>query len=89
MATGKAELAKSISQKTGVTQKQASEFISALVETIEEKLMEGDKVQLVGFGTFIARKRESREGRNRELMKNYHSGKSSPCFEAGKVFKKS
>ncbi len=88
MATGKAELAKSISQKTGVTQKQASEFISALVETIEEKLMEGDKVQLVGFGTFIARKRESREGRKPGTdEKIIIPARVVPVFKAGKVFK--
>ena len=88
MATGKAELAKSISQKTGVTQKQATEFISALVETIEEKLMEGDKVQLVGFGTFMARKRESREGRKPGTdEKIIIPARIVPVFKAGKVFK--
>ncbi len=64
MSTGKKELAKIISQKTGATQKQAAEFIDTFVETLEEQLAEGEKVQLVGFGTFMTRKRDKREGRN-------------------------
>ncbi|HHU77243.1 MAG TPA: HU family DNA-binding protein [Firmicutes bacterium] len=88
MATGKAELAKSIAQKTGVTQKQAAEFITAMLDTIQEKLMEGDKVQLVGFGTFTARRRESREGRRPGTdEKIIIPARTVPVFKAGKVFK--
>ena len=61
--TGKVELAKTIAQKIGVTQKQAAEFINTFIATVEEKLVEGNRAQLVGFGTFLTRRRESREGR--------------------------
>ena len=64
MATGKKELVGIIAEKTGSTQKQATEFIDAFTETVGEKHATGDKVQLVGFGTFMARKREARQGRS-------------------------
>jgi DNA-binding protein HU-beta len=63
MAIGKLDLVKIIAQKLSITQKESSDFLNAFIETIEEKLIEGDKVRLVGFGTFLTRKRESREGR--------------------------
>ncbi len=89
MATaGKVELAKAISQKIGVTQKQATEFINSFVETVEEKLGEGDKVQLVGFGTFMTRKRESREGRRPGTNEKIVIPASIvPVFKAGKGLK--
>jgi len=89
MATaGKVELAKAISQKIGVTQKQATEFINSFVETVEEKLGGGDKVQLVGFGTFMTRKRESREGRRPGTNEKIVIPASIvPVFKAGKGLK--
>ncbi|MDO9536124.1 MAG: HU family DNA-binding protein [Bacillota bacterium] len=61
--TGKTELVKIISEKTGTAKKQAAEFIDAFVDTVSEKLAAGEKVQLVSFGTFSTRKREVRKGR--------------------------
>lgn len=89
MATaGKLELAKSISQKMGITQKQAAEFINSFVETVEEKLSQGDKVQLVGFGTFMTRKREKREGRRPGTNEKIEIPASVvPVFKAGKGLK--
>ncbi len=90
MATaGKVELARAISQKmTGVTQKQTAEFINSFVETVEEKLCQGDKVQLVGFGTFSTRKRESREGRRPGTGEIIQIPASIvPVFKAGKGLK--
>lgn len=88
MATGKADLAKSISQKVGTTQKQAAEFINSFVETVEEKLSEGEKVQLVGFGTFMTRKRESRDGRKPGTGEKIKIPASTvPVFKAGKSLK--
>ena len=89
MATaGKVDLARAISQKIGVTQKQAAEFINSFVETVEEKLSEGDKVQLVGFGTFSTRKRESREGRRPGTNEKIIIPASIvPVFRAGKGLK--
>ena len=86
--TGKVELAKTIAQKTGITQKQAAEFINAFVATVEEKLIEGNKVQLVGFGTFMTRKRESREGRKPGTGEKIIIPASTvPVFRAGKGLK--
>jgi DNA-binding protein HU-beta len=83
--TGKVELAKIIAQKTGVTQKQAAEFINAFVDTVEEKLTAGNKVQLVGFGTFSTRKREEREGRKPGTGEKITIPASIvPVFRAGK-----
>lgn len=88
MTTGKVELAKTISQKTGITQKQASQFINSFVETVEEKLVEGEKVQLVGFGTFMTRKREKREGRKPGTGEIIEIPASiAPVFKAGKSLK--
>lgn len=64
MPTGKRDLVKILSEKTGLAQKQTTQVIDAFIETVGEKLAEGDKVQLTGFGTFMTRKREGREGRN-------------------------
>ncbi|HHT47255.1 MAG TPA: HU family DNA-binding protein [Firmicutes bacterium] len=88
MTTGKVELAKAISQKTGATQKQASQFINSFIETVEEKLAEGEKVQLVGFGTFLTRKREKREGRKPGTGEKIEIPASiAPVFKAGKGLK--
>lgn len=88
MTTGKAELVKEISQKTGMTQKQGAEFLNAFVETVEEKLARGEKVQLIGFGTFMARKREAREGRKPGTNEVISIPASMvPSFKAGKSLK--
>ena len=64
MTIGKKEMTATIAEKTGFTQKQAAQFIDAFLQTVEEKLAAGEKVQLTGFGTFLTIKREAREGRN-------------------------
>lgn len=53
----KAELIAAIAAKTGNTKKAAEEFVNAFVSTVTESLEKGDKVQLVGFGSFEVRKR--------------------------------
>lgn len=60
---GKAELIRAISEKTGASKEQTAAFIDAFVDAVAEKLAAGEKVQLIGFGTFAARKREARKGR--------------------------
>ncbi len=85
MATGKGDLVKKIAQKTGSTQKQAAEFMDAFIESVEENLAKKEKVQLVGFGTFMTRKRESREGRNpRTGEKMKIPATTVPVFKPGK-----
>ena len=60
----KAELVTAIAEKTGVTKKDADAMLKAFVDTIEEELVKGEKVQLIGFGTFEIRERKERNGRN-------------------------
>ena len=60
----KAELIAAIAAKTGDTKKAAEASVNAFVEVVTNALVEGDKVQLVGFGSFEVRKRAARKGRN-------------------------
>ena len=60
----KAELIAAIAAKTGDTKKAAEASVNAFVEAVTESLVKGDKVQLVGFGSFEVRKRAARKGRN-------------------------
>lgn len=64
MSAGKPGIAASMAKKTGSTQKLALEMVNAFIESITEKLVEGDTVKLFGFGTFTVRQRKGREGRN-------------------------
>ena len=84
----KDELVKEISKKAGVSQKAASDILSATLETIEKTVKKGDKVTLVGFGTWEARKRAARIGRNPQTGKELKiAAKTVPAFSAGKKFK--
>lgn len=57
----KAELVKSLAEKAGVTQKEAGKILDATVATIQDALASGDKVQIIGFGTFEVRNRKARK----------------------------
>lgn len=84
----KEELVQEISKKAKVTQKQAGEVLSKLVETVQKTVSKGEKVTLVGFGTFEARKRAARTGRNPQTGKAIKiAAKTVPAFSAGKKFK--
>ncbi len=84
----KEDLVQEISKKANITQKEATEVLSALVETIEKTVAKGDKVTLVGFGTFGSRKRAARTGRNPQTGKELKiPAKTVPSFTAGKKFK--
>ncbi len=84
----KEELVQEISKKANVTQKEASEVLSSLVETIQKTVAKGKKVTLVGFGTFEPRKRAARTGRNPQTGKELKiPAKTVPAFSAGKKFK--
>ena len=84
----KEELVQEISKKAGVTQKEAAEVLSAWVDTIQKTVSKGKKVTLVGFGTFEARKRAARTGRNPQTGKEIKiAAKTVPAFSAGKKFK--
>jgi len=60
----KAELVSAIAEKTGLTNKDAAAAVNAFTESVKDALVKGDKVQLVGFGTFEVAERAARMGRN-------------------------
>ena len=60
----KAELVAAVAEKTGFTKKDAELAVNAFVSSVENALVEGEKVQLIGFGTFEVRQRKARQGRN-------------------------
>ncbi len=60
----KSQLVESIASKTGFTKKDSEKALAAVLESIEKALVKGDKVQLIGFGTFGTKKRAARTGRN-------------------------
>lgn len=84
----KAELVDAISEKTSVTKKEADAVLTAALETIIEAVAGGDKVVLVGFGSFEARDRAQREGRNPKSGETMTIPATRvPAFQAGKQFK--
>ena len=84
----KGELVDVIADNAGVTKKQADTILTALTETIMETVSSGEKVILVGFGSFEARDRKARDGRNpRTGEKLKIPATKAPVFSAGKVFK--
>ena len=84
----KEELVTEISKSAKVTKKEAEAVLTATIETIENTVKKGDKVTLVGFGTFELRKRAARTGRNPQTGKEIKiAAKTVPAFSAGKKFK--
>lgn len=84
----KEELVQEVAKKAKVTQKDANEVLTALVESIQTAVSKGNKVTLVGFGTFEPRKRAARMGRNPQTGKELKiEAKTVPAFTAGKKFK--
>ena len=85
----KTELVNSISEKAGLTKKNSEAAVKAFVESVQEALEKGEKVQLIGFGTFEVRERAAREGRNPKTNETIHIPASKvPAFKAGHEFKK-
>ncbi|NJK29643.1 MAG: HU family DNA-binding protein [Acaryochloris sp. RU_4_1] len=84
----KGELVNAIADKTGVTKKQADVTLSAAVDVIIDAVSGGDKVTLVGFGSFEPRARKARNGRNPQTGKKLKIPATRvPAFSAGKLFK--
>jgi DNA-binding protein HU-beta len=82
------DLIAAIAEKAGMTKKDAESALSATIETITDTLKKGDKVQLVGFGTFETRERAAREGRNPQSGEKIKiAATTSPVFKAGKALK--
>jgi DNA-binding protein HU-beta len=84
----KGELVDKIAEKASVTKKDADTVLSAMLDVILDTVASGDKVTLVGFGTFEARDRQAREGRNPSTGEPIKIPATKvPAFSAGKSFK--
>ena len=84
----KTELVAAIAEQTELSKKDAEKALAAFTDVVADTLKNGDKIQLVGFGTFEVSERAAREGRNPqtgETMKIEAS--KSPKFKAGKALK--
>lgn len=87
----KAELIAAVAEKTGFTKKDAETAVNATMVSIQETLVKGERVQLIGFGTFDVRERKARTGRNpRKPGETIQIAASkAPVFKAGKALKDS
>ena len=85
----KAELVSKMAEKSGLTKKEAEVALNAFMNSVQEALVNNEKVQLVGFGTFETRERAARQGRNpRDPQQVIEIPASkAPVFKAGKVLK--
>ena len=84
----KAELIAKIAEESKLTKKNAETALDAFVTSVEEALKKGEKVQLVGFGTFEVRERAARKGRNPQTKAEIKIPASkAPVFKAGKALK--
>ena len=84
----KAELIAAIAEKSGMTKKDADAALSAVIDTITDTLAKGDKIQLVGFGTFEVRERAARTGINPQTKAKIKIKASKvPAFKAGSALK--
>ena len=84
----KTELVAAVAAKTEMSKKNAEKAVSAVLETVAETLAAGEKVQLVGFGTFEAREREARTAKNPRTGETVEVAASRvPAFKAGQALK--
>ena len=81
----KTELVAAIAEKAEISKKDAEAALKAFTETVEQELVKGEKIQLVGFGTFERPAREGRNPRTGESMKI--AAAKTPKFKAGKALK--
>ena len=84
----KTELVAAIAEKAEISKKDSEKALKAFIDVVSDQLKKGDKVQLVGFGTFEVAERPEREGRNPSTGKAMKIAASkSPKFKAGKALK--
>lgn len=82
------ELVYKVLEKTLIGKKESEKAVTAVMESISEALAKGDKVQLVGFGTFEVRTRKEREGRNPKTGEKITiKATKVPAFKPGKALK--
>ena len=84
----KTDLINSIAATSGLNKKNSEAALNAFISSVEEALAQGDKVVLVGFGTFEVRERAERKGRNPQTKEEITIPASkAPVFKAGKGLK--
>ena len=84
----KSELTKEVAAKTDLKQKDAEKVIDAFIESIKDNLAKGEKVQIIGFGSFEVRDRAARKGRNPQTGKTLTIPATKvPAFKPGKALK--
>ena len=84
----KTELIAAVAEKSGMSKKDAEKALAAVVDTLTDAMVKGDKVQLVGFGSFESKTREARMGRNPKTKETIEIPATRvPVFKAGKALK--
>lgn len=84
----KAELITGMAEKAELSKKDAEKALNAFVDSVEDALVKGDKVQLVGFGSFEVRQRAARKGRNPQTNAEITiEASKAPIFRVGKALK--
>ncbi len=84
----KSDVIDGVASKTGLTKKDASAAVEAFLDVVQETLVDGDRVQLIGFGSFEVRDRAARKGRNPQTGEELHIPATKvPAFKAGKGLK--
>ncbi len=84
----KSELIAAVAQKTELKKKDTEKVVDALIEAVSETVAKGQKVQLIGFGTFERRQRTARTGKNPRTGEAIKIPAAyAPAFKAGKAFK--
>ena len=87
-SVNKAELVNEIAAKTSMKKKDAEAVLASTLESIQSELVNGNKVQLIGFGTFEVRHRAARKGRNPQTGKEITIAATEvPAFKPGKALK--
>ena len=84
----KTELVAAMAEQTNLSKKDAEAALKAFIDVVSEELKKGEKVQLVGFGTFEVSERAAREGRNQQTGETMEiKASKTPKFKAGKALK--
>lgn len=84
----KSELISALAAKTEMSKKDAEKAVNSFIETITDSLAKDDKIQLVGFGTFMVKNRPARNARNPRTGEEIKiSASKAPAFKAGKALK--
>ena len=84
----KTELVAAMAEQTNLSKKDAEAALKAFIDVVSEELKKGEKVQLVGFGTFEVSERAAREGRNPQTCETMEiKASKTPKFKAGKALK--